>query len=110
MTRFTKRLPVALIPEQLLVTTMRYNMVNDGGLCYPSLLLTLHTQWVAVQIPNAGLLPTTVVPTPAGAFSVALVGGLVLVTIRASTIRNQCRAPWVLTRYAWSVWHTITPS
>lgn len=32
MTRFTKRLPITLIPEQLLVTTMRYNMINDSGL------------------------------------------------------------------------------
>ena len=110
MTRLAKRLPVALIPEQLLVTTMRYNMVNDGGLCYPSLLLTLHTQWVAVQESNTCLLPTTVVPTLAGAVSVALVQCLVLVAVRATTIRHQCWAPRMLARYAWSVWHTITPS
>ena len=110
MTRFTKWLPVTLIPEQLLVTTMRYNMVNDGGLCYTSLLLTLHTQWVAVQVPNTSLLPTTVVPTLTGAVSVALVQDLMLVTVGAATIRHQCWAPRMLARYAWSVWHTITPS
>ena len=63
-----------------------------------------------MQVPDTSLLPTTVVPTLAGAVPVALVLCLVLVAVWTTTIRHQCWTPWVLARYARSIWHTITPS
>ena len=68
-----------------------------------------HNEWLC-KLPNTSLLSTTVVSTLTSAVPVALVQGLVPVTVRATTIRHQCRASRMLARYAWSVWHTNTPS
>ena len=54
-------LPVALVPEQLRITTMRDDMVNVRCLHIPAFLHALHTQWVFLQEGFSGFLPSTAV-------------------------------------------------
>ena len=66
MARLAQRLPVALIPEEVLVSSVRNDVVNHGCLCVPADLHASGTQWVAFQIKLALLLPAATVATLAG--------------------------------------------
>lgn len=60
---FTEWLPVALIPEQLLVTTVRYDMVNHSGLGISPLFHALRTQWVFPKVRFTRPLPLAGIAT-----------------------------------------------
>ena len=66
MTGLTKRLPVGITPHQVMVTTMRNDVVND--LCGHELALcqTLHAQRMLPQVRLADTLPLTAVATLGG--------------------------------------------
>ena len=70
MTWFTKRLPVTLVPEQLLITTVRNNVVYNSCLGNLPDLLTLNAKRVTMQELLPSLLPPGGVPTLAGALSI----------------------------------------
>lgn len=57
----TEPLPVLLIPEQLTVTTVRYDMVNHGGGCQLAVSLALHAQRVGAKKRFADTPPASVV-------------------------------------------------
>ena len=56
-----KGLPVASVPEELLVTTMRNDVIDVRCLHVPSFLHALHTQRVRLKILLPGFLPRTAV-------------------------------------------------
>ena len=56
-----KSLPVALVPEQLLVTTVRYNVIHHCSLGVPSQFHALHAQRMALKVGFACLLPSAAV-------------------------------------------------
>ena len=56
-----KGLPVAPIPEELLVSTVRNNVVNVRCLDVPAFLHALHTQRVCLKVLLPGFLPRTAV-------------------------------------------------
>lgn len=58
VTLFAKRLPVALVPEERHVATVRGDVVNDSSLSKLSVSLALFAEWMRVEIGSAGLLPT----------------------------------------------------
>ena len=109
MTRLAKRLPVTLVPEQLLVSSVGSDVVHHRSFGELPLSLTLHTQWMATKELLTSLLPSATVPTLAGAFPIpTAVQGLVHAAIRTGTISHQLRASWVFAWDAWSVWHVHT--
>ena len=57
MTRFTERLPIAPIPEQLLVAAVWNNVIHNRCFGIASLLHAFHTQRVALKKCSARLLP-----------------------------------------------------
>ena len=57
MTPFAQGLPVTPIPKELLVTTMRNDMVNVRCLNVPSFLHALHAQRVHLEELLPGFLP-----------------------------------------------------
>ena len=59
----TKCLPISLVPESLVVTTMRDNMVDEDGSYYLPTLYALYTERMLAEIPLAGLLPPIVITT-----------------------------------------------
>lgn len=57
----TQGLPVAPVPEELWVTTMRNDMINVRRLHEPSFLHALHAQRVCLKVLLPGFLPRTAV-------------------------------------------------
>ena len=63
MAALAQRLPVVLIPEQLLIAPVRNHMVDHRCLCEHAVLHALIAQRVALQESRAGLSPAAVVAT-----------------------------------------------
>ena len=51
-------LPVAPVPEELLITTVRNDVVDVRCLHVPSFLHALHTQWVRLKVLLPGFPPS----------------------------------------------------
>ena len=58
---FAQRLPIALIPEKIPVTTVRYDVVNHRCFHVPPLLQALNTKRMGREELLAGLLPCTAI-------------------------------------------------
>ena len=67
-------LPVILIPEQILVSPVRNDVVHHRRSSQPAFLLALDAQWMPSQVCCPCLAPPTVIPT---------IGGPTAQTIRA---------------------------
>jgi hypothetical protein len=50
MATFAQRLPIAVIPEEILIPTMRQNVVNNCGGRQSSVALALQAQGVSAQV------------------------------------------------------------
>lgn len=77
-----KSLPVAFIPHQMRITTVRNDMVDHGRCREPSLCLATHTQGMPAEVRLAEPLPPAAVATLGGRRSV-WVQGLMLCTVQA---------------------------
>ena len=95
VTGLTKRLPVRITPHQVVVTTVRNDMVNDCCGHILALRQTLHAQRVLPQVRLADTLPLAAVATLGGGRSVR-VQGLVFVAVRTL---GQSRTAGVLARF-----------
>ena len=62
----TQALPVALIPEQLRITTVRYDVIYIRSFHVPAFLHALHTERMGLQVLFSGFLPLTSVTAAAG--------------------------------------------
>ena len=76
-----KSLPVAFIPHQMRITTVRNDMVDHGRCREPSLCLATHTQGMPAEVRLAEPLPPAAVATLGGRRSV-WVQGLMLCTVQ----------------------------
>ena len=70
MAPLAKRLPVALVPEQLPVTPVRYDVIYNLRLGKPAFALALLAKRIGFQVSLACLLPVMIVATVACARSV----------------------------------------
>ena len=77
-----KSLPVAFIPHQMRITTVRNDMVDHGRCREPSLCFAPHTQRMPAEVRLAQSLPLAAVATLGGRRSV-WVQGLMLCTVQA---------------------------
>jgi len=77
----TEALPVALIPEQYTVSSVRLDVIDIGCLDITPLLHALHTQWVRLKVTLAGSVPCRSVASAACGTCVLRVEGTMLVTI-----------------------------
>ena len=90
-----KSLPVAFIPHQMRITTVRNDMVDYSCCCEPSPCHTLHAQRMLPQVRLAEPLPLAAVATLGGRRSV-WVQGLVFVAVRTL---GQSRTAGMLARF-----------
>ena len=90
-----KSLPVAFIPHQMRITTMRNDMVDHGRCREPSMCFAPHTQRMLPQVRLAEPLPLAAVATLGGRRSV-WVQGLVFVAVRTL---GQSRTAGMLARF-----------
>jgi len=63
MVCLAERLPVALIPEQALVATVRYDMVHDSCLGDLACLLAVDTERMPSEVAPPGSLPGRPIPS-----------------------------------------------
>lgn len=59
VTLLTERLPIAPIPEEFMISSMRDDMVNNRCLHVPAFLHALHTQRVHLKVLLSGLTPSS---------------------------------------------------
>lgn len=88
MAALAKGLPVLLIPEQIRVAAMRFDMVNDGRRDEPSFFLAADAPGVAFQEKPPGFLPFSPVATQHRALPFPLALPFMFLTI-FSSIRHQ---------------------
>ena len=81
MAWLAKSLPVAFIPHQMRITTVRNDMVDHGRCREPSLCFATHTQGMPAEVRLAESLPSAAVSTLGGRRSV-WVQVLVFVAVR----------------------------
>ena len=81
MAGLTESLPVAFIPHQMRITTVRNDMVDHGRCREPSLCFAPHTQRMPAEVCLADTLPLAAVATLGGRWSVGM-QGLMLCTIQ----------------------------
>ena len=94
MARLAKSLPVAFIPHQMRITTVRNDMVDYSCCCEPSPCHTLHAQRMLPQVRLAEPLPPAAIATLGSRRSVWM-QCLVLFTVAAV---GKVRTAWVTAR------------
>ena len=104
MAALAKGLPVFFVPEELCITTMRYDMVNDCRRNETSLCLAANAPRMTFQEELPGLLPLSTVATCLCTVPVALALPFVFVTI-FSSIGYQPGAARILAGRLRSSWH-----
>jgi hypothetical protein len=102
-----ERLPVALIPEQLRITTVWLDMVYDCSKRDLSFLETLSTERMELQELLAFPSPPCVVATPCCRPVLFRVHRLVLLAVLLSG-RHEVWTAWMSARYLWFEWHART--
>ena len=88
MMSYTEWLPVALVPEQLLVATVRHDMVHHGCLGVTPLLYALHAQRMLPEVGFAYPLPFAGVATAGCGASRFWMERTVLVTVLFPTLHQ----------------------
>lgn len=104
MTCFTQWLPIAPIPEQLLVATVWDNVIHNRCFGIASLLSAFRTQRVALKERFAYFLPAAAVATLCGWPCYLRVERLVFLAKLCPGF-NQFWTARVSTRNSWSPWH-----
>ena len=61
MMTVAKALPIALIPEQCVVTSVRSDVIDIGRLDVVTFLHALYTQWVCLKVTLACFVPCTAI-------------------------------------------------
>ena len=106
MTRLTKTLPVSLVPEQLLVTTVGLDMIHLGGRSQLALPFTLGAQGMSAKVGFTGHPPSVVIAAGSRRTATLLVCTPVLLTVLSV---RQVRAAGNGARMAGFIWHKDHP-
>ena len=99
-------LPVALVPEENAVSSVRLDVIDIGCLDIASLLHALHTQRMRLKVTLACLVPCGAVATAVCGACVLRVEGTVFVTV-LRTVGNKCGTAGVSARCLWSAWQWL---
>jgi hypothetical protein len=105
VTPFAKRLPVALVPEQYLVSSMRLDMIHNRCRRQFSCPLTLCAKRILYQESLSRLLPLAAIATLKGVRSVA--ANMQFGMLVAVTIIRQSRAARMLAWFLRSFGHNL---
>ncbi len=92
-------LPIALIPEQHVVSPMRFDVIHIGRLDISSFLHALHTQRMRFKITLACSVPCSTVASASGRACVLRMEGTMLITVFCAVGNERCAAGML----AWGV-------
>ncbi len=104
MTPFAQGLPVTPIPEELLVTTVRDDVIHVRCLHVLPFLHALHTQRVLIKVLLPGFPPSSTIATAGSGPYLLRVQSFVSLTILLSRRNQRCAARML----AWNIrfcWH-----
>lgn len=108
MMLMTEGLPVTFVPEESLVATVRYDVVNVRGLSVPAFLLALHAQRMRLKVTLARLLPcSAVAPITCAAYLLRMQD-----FVFSAVLRTVWYEGWTARMLAWilrSRWHVAPP-
>lgn len=102
----TEALPVALIPEENTVSSVRLDVIHIGRLDVASLLQALHTQRMCLKVTLAGSVPCRSVASAACGACLLRVEGAVLVTV-LRTVGHECCTSGMPAWCVRSAWHCL---
>ena len=108
VTTLAERLPVVLVPEKFLVTTVWNDVIHNRCPDVLALLGTLHTEWMSFQIRLSDFLPPPVVSSLRCRAGHLWMERQVLLTVEPAGF-HQLRAAGVMARCLWSVRHFTFP-
>lgn len=97
MAGLAKSLPVAFIPHQMRITTVRNDMVDHGRCREPSLCFAPHTQRMPAEVRFAQSLPLAAVATLSGRRSVGVKRLVLLAVLVLGQIRTVGVTAWAFT-------------
>ena len=97
MAGLAKSLPVAFIPHQMRITTVRNDMVDHGRCREPSLCFAPHTQRMPAEVRLAQSLPLAAVATLSGRRSVGVKRLVLLAVLVLGQIRTAGVTAWAFT-------------
>ena len=97
MAGLAKSLPVAFIPHQMRITTVRNDMVDHSCCCEPSLCFAPHTQRMPAEVRLADTLPLAAVATLSGRRSVGVKRLVLLAVLVLGQIRTVGVTAWAFT-------------
>lgn len=100
----TEALPVALIPEENTVSSVRLDVINIGCLNVATCLHALHTQRMRFKVMLAGSVPSHAVPSASSGACVLRVESTVFVTVLGAVWYKR-RTTGMPARRLWSAWH-----
>lgn len=106
MAGLTQRLPVGLVPEKFLITTVWNDVVNNRGWYNLSFLLAPHTEWVGCKKGFPCSLPPSVVTLFLRSLGVMVVERSVFLTVHR-TVGNKLTTARVFAWCVWSAWHGL---
>ena len=102
----TEALPVALIPEENAVSSVRLDVIDIGRLDVASSLHALHTQRMCLKVTLAGFVPCRAVASAACRACLLRVEGTVLVTV-LRTVGNERSTAGMPAWCIWSAGHRL---
>ena len=106
VTGMTKALPVALVPEQRVVSSVRLDVIDVGRLDIAPLLQALYTQRMRLKVTLACLVPCGAVASSACGACLLRVDGTVLFTVLRA-VGNERRTAGMPARCVRSAWHDL---
>ena len=104
----TEALPVAPVPEENAVSSVRFDVIDIGRLDVAALLHALHTQRMCFKVTLACSVPCRSIASAACGSCLLRVEGSVLVTVLRTVGNERCTAGMP----AWCVWsagHRLKP-
>lgn len=107
MTGLAQGTPVLTIPEELLISTVRHDVIHDSRLRVSSILPAFLTQGMHPKERLALLLPPAPVPTAARRSYRLRVQGFMRFTVFRPR-SHQSSTARMLTGYSWFHWHMLT--
>ena len=105
MAAFAKGLPVFFIPEQALIPTVRYYVIDHRRWGKPVFFHAFHTQRMLTEIPLSGDSPPGIIPAGIGSATKPVTAPRHMIFAEYLTLLAEARTSGIAARPFRFVWH-----